>query len=181
MKNSLLLCAAIGCAVIARAEVFQFDLWTGGVSGLSGLNESTPNDSTASGGEVGDGLYYDDVLNLLTVNVAYGVFGFEPLTGSYVGSHLHEGLPGVAGPIAVNLDPLHNAFGQDAGFYTGSVSLSEAQESSLLSGGLYMNIHSTTFGAGEIRGQLVVIPEPGTMALMTLGAGALLWFRRRTG
>ncbi|MHB1307061.1 MAG: CHRD domain-containing protein [Limisphaerales bacterium] len=179
MKNSLLLCAAIGCAVVARAEVFQIDLWTGGVSGLSGLNQSTPNESTASGDEIGDGLYYDDASNLLTVNVAYGMFGFAPLTGSYVASHLHEGLPGVDGPIALDLDPLHNAFGQDAGFYTGTVSLSEAQESSLLSGGLYMNVHSTTFSAGEIRGQLVVIPEPGTLALMTLGAGALLWFRRR--
>ncbi len=37
----------------------------------------------------------------------------------------------------------------------------------------YLNIHSSTFGGGEIRGFLVV-PEPGTAALLALGGMGIL-------
>jgi len=40
-------------------------------------------------------------------------------------------------------------------------------------GKAYMNIHSSTFGGGEIRGFLAPIPEPSTYVLMALGLAAL--------
>jgi len=40
-----------------------------------------------------------------------------------------------------------------------------------------MNIKSAMYPNGEIRGQLV-IPEPGTMALLGLGLGGLFFIRR---
>jgi hypothetical protein len=43
----------------------------------------------------------------------------------------------------------------------------------------YVNIHSSTFGGGEIRGQITLVPEPGTWALAGLGLGSLLLWRRR--
>jgi len=63
---------------------------------------------------------------------------------------------------------------------TGGFSL--AQQISQLEGGLwYINIHSANFGGGEIRGQILPVPEPSTLALLGLGAGALVWrLRRRT-
>jgi hypothetical protein len=52
----------------------------------------------------------------------------------------------------------------------------------LFSGYLYMNVHDSTFPGGEIRGQLLLVPEPSTVALLALGVGgiALQAHRRRT-
>jgi hypothetical protein len=40
-------------------------------------------------------------------------------------------------------------------------------------GRIYWNIHSSTFGSGEIRGFLTLVPEPSSLALFGLGAVAI--------
>ena len=44
-------------------------------------------------------------------------------------------------------------------------------------GKAYWNIHTQTFGGGEIRGFLVPVPEPSSALI--LGAGAMFVMRRR--
>ena len=54
-----------------------------------------------------------------------------------------------------------------------------AQLPNILGGTSYMNFHTTQFGAGEIRGQIVVVPEPETYALLLAGLGVLGVVARR--
>jgi len=42
----------------------------------------------------------------------------------------------------------------------------------------YLNIHTSTFGGGEIRARLALVPEPGTVALLGIGLAALAARRR---
>ena len=56
-----------------------------------------------------------------------------------------------------------------------------ALTSALAQGRAYFNIHTTTFGGGEIRGFLVPapVPEPGALALTGAAFAGVLAYRRR--
>ena len=75
--------------------------------------------------------------------------------------------------------PAGTAFGGDQGGVSSSVDDNLAD---FLVDGLYINIHTTSFGGGEIRGQIdAIVPEPGSLALAALAmiAGGCVLARRR--
>lgn len=49
----------------------------------------------------------------------------------------------------------------------------------ILDGKAYINFHTTQFTGGEIRGTLLQVPQPGTIALLGLGLLGLIGLRRR--
>jgi hypothetical protein len=54
-----------------------------------------------------------------------------------------------------------------------------AQLANLMANGLYFNVHTPDHPGGEIRGQLILIPEPATLGLCLLGLLPALRWRKR--
>jgi hypothetical protein len=49
-----------------------------------------------------------------------------------------------------------------------------AQLNSLLNGGLYFNVHTSDHAGGEIRGQVLLVPEPSSL-LLCCGLAGITW------
>ena len=112
---------------------------------LAGSHEVPSNPSTGLGNLTGT---YDDATNTLSFNLV-----FTGLASPTTVAHFH----GPAAP-GVNASPVI-AFagfpvGVTSGSYSNSYVLTAAQETQLLSGLWYVNIHTTASPGGEIRGQL---------------------------
>lgn len=165
MKNKLLIQALVAAAVLPlQAEILQFDLSPAGSSpatGLSPANEVPAATGTGTGGEILTGITYDTDSNLLSLPIGYGSFaGFSNLTGPATAAHVHGPAPttGTAGPIHdffTAAQHLPAPIATNGGVIIGSATLSAANETALLNGQLYVNIHTAANVNGEIRGQLI--------------------------
>lgn len=103
---------------------------------------------------------------------------FSGLQGTETVSHIHLAPPGVSGGVVHPLplgSPKVGVWSTSDATFT----LTPALVDELKAGNLYVNIHSTVVGSGEIRGQIV--PEPSSMAVLASGAAGLLALRRRKG
>jgi hypothetical protein len=116
------------------------------VTSLSGANERpNPVNTPATGSGT-----FTLQNSTLTFTITY-----SGLSGVATAAHIH----GPAGteqnaPPMVDLAPFNGgAFGV-SGTIAGSVILTAEQKAALLSGQTYVNIHTATFVAGEIRGQI---------------------------
>jgi hypothetical protein len=116
---------------------------------------------------------------------------FAGLSGTVVNGGFHIHGPAAAGASTGVLYPLFPTMtlnpDNKSGTINGSQTLISGQNgfdiptqiNQLNSGLWYFNIHTSTFSGGEIRGQILPVPEPSTWALMGFGAFGLLWRLRR--
>jgi hypothetical protein len=155
---------------------------------LSGANEAPANVSPGTGSAT---VKYDDTLHTLQVSVT-----FSGLSGNTTNSHIHcctavanTGNAGVATqtptftlfPTGVKAGIYNHTFdltlasSWNAAFINGKggtvASAETAFAAGLATGNAYLNIHSTLFPGGEIRGFLAPVPEPEEWAMMLLGFG----------
>ena len=184
------LAVAAFCAFITQANAASIFFDLQGVAGFGLLPGNEPgalNGTPGSGGEIGAGIFFDNVAHTLDVrNVGWGSSqGFNNLSSLANNSHIH-------GPTAANFG---SGFTQTAGvlftlarssdavtggtFTTAPIALTAAQETDLFNGKYYINIHTTLNGGGEIRGFLVAVPEPSTIALGILAAALGVAFQYR--
>lgn len=87
---------------------------------------------------------YNKGTKILTLSITYA--GITPTAW-----HIHKGAAGTAGPVVFDLG---TAFSSPFNYST--MALSAEQETDLLAGLYYVNIHSKIAPGGEIRGQIAV-------------------------
>lgn len=137
---------------------------------LSGAQEVPPTPSPATGSAI---VTLDTDTNLLSWNIT---FTAESLLGTTTASHFHGPAPaGMNAPVIVNIN-LTPGFGSPQ---IGSATISAEHEAFFLAELTYINIHTTTFPGGEIRGQVLMVPEPTSMLLFASGLLPILFAGRR--
>lgn len=155
-------CLAAG---MGQATMLQFDAY------LDGLQETPPVATPGSGTGT---LMLDDTNGNWTMTGT-----FQDLIGTSNNAHIHGPATVGVGPAGV-IAPLTFDFGVTSGNYSGAGTFTAPQMADLIAGLYYVNIHTSFRPGGEIRGQLLLVPEPSTAALLGLGMGLLAGVRRRS-
>jgi hypothetical protein len=119
----------------------------------------------------------------LTLNAGTGLVTITAGTGIYADLlagastvRLQDAAVGANGPtqFLLTLDTPGNT----SGTFSGSGTLTGGAIADMIAGNTYLNITDGVFPSGEIRGQILVTPEPGSLAILA-GAGLLAMRRRR--
>ncbi len=167
--------AATICLIVpaaANATTYNF------AASLDGAQETPPNGSTGTGTGT---FVLDTATHQLSFDITYSGLGSNENA-----AHIHGfSGPGVMSGILFPLPAGVTTSGHKVGAWTG---LTTVQENNIYAGLTYANIHTATFGLGEIRGQiLLVTPIPTAsewglvvFALLLLSSGALFALRRRS-
>jgi hypothetical protein len=163
--TSLLFMAFAGAFIANQALAQTYNL----KADLDSLQEVPPNETLGSGSAD------------LTLNAAAGTITIDAGTGEYsnllVGAtsvRIQDAAPTANGPTLVSLTL--DTPGNTSGTFSGGGTLTSGGIAAALIGNTYINITDPQFPSGEIRGQIVLVPEPGTLAL--LGGAGLLALRR---
>jgi hypothetical protein len=163
---------------------------------LSGPAEAPPNASPGTGTGT---IEFDEDLVTMKIDIV-----FNGLLGNVTAAHIHAatanaftgtagvatqlpsfaGFPhgGTSGAYIQTFD-LTNASSYNPAFVTASGgTVSDALNALLFAaedGKAYLNIHTSAFPGGEIRGFLTAVPEPSSLLVTGWIAGALMLHRRR--
>lgn len=160
MKKLSLVLLLLALAPFSRAQLVMFSGYMDGAQ----AGKVTPGFGTLSGS-------INTATNLFILD-----FSFSNLLAPETAAHIHRGAPGVNGPVVIGAPSF--PLGSPVHFET---TITDALETDLLAGNLYLNVHTSLNPSGEIRGQLIPVPEPSTYALAGAALlGVIAYTRRRS-
>jgi hypothetical protein len=164
--TTAVLAVALSLLTPASAAVLTFNVM------LTGAQETPPTATPATGQAT---LTLEDAVNVLLVNLTY-----SGLVSPATNAHIHCcAPPTAAAPVVIPFIPAGFVTGSTSGSFVGFFLLTPTEVGFVKSGQAYVNIHSDTYPGGEIRGNIAVIPEPATLALLPLALGLIVWRRRK--
>ncbi len=73
---------------------------------------------------------------------------------SVTAAHIHTGTVGMTGGVAINLNVEPVLITETAVIASGTMTLTQAQEATMLADGYYINVHTADYPAGEMRAQV---------------------------
>jgi hypothetical protein len=138
---------------------------------LDGAQDNVPTPATGTAL-----LTLDDIANTLDVSLTYA-----GLLSAATNAHIHCcALPGANAGVVIPFIPAGFATGGTSGSFAHTFTgLTPVLVADIESGLSYINIHTSLFPGGEIRGQ-IVLPEPATPSLMLAALAGMLWAGRRS-
>lgn len=183
--------AALCVAVVSQGAIIEFKLGPVDATG-AGMHPANATGNVSSGGSGGElntrnpllgGITFDTVSRTLEINVGWGTdYGFTDLAGNPT-------LLEVGGPTSVpraEANSIYFFYSDHPGFVgestkdgyfstslalqdnPGSMTYSAAEQATDLMNGLwYLNLRTSAYLGGEIRGQLAVVPEPAHWGMMS--------------
>ena len=158
------LCAPLGAAIVQYQVTLDGNLQQFPVNGSLGTGLAN--------------LTLDTVASTLQFDMSYSGLG-----ANTTNSHIHCcAAPGANGPVIVPFLPAGFVTGATSGTFLASFTLTATQVGNIQSGLSYINIHTTAFPGGEIRGNITaatIVPEPATVGLMGAALGGLALLRRK--
>ena len=146
LSSVLLLVGLVASTACKRTETAPADPALPIIGILDGTQQ-VPMVTSAGRGTIAGS--FDKTSNTFKYSITFT--GLTPL-----GAHFHIGAPGATGPIAIDI-PKNNA-AQD-GYVSpiaGVFILTPANAAALVSNGLYVNLHTLAYPAGEIRADITI-------------------------
>jgi hypothetical protein len=164
MKRLLLVALGVGFASYSSATIFVY------TAALNGF-EQVPQ--VPSPGIANVVLQLNDVNQTLS-----GTGTVQFLLAPPSGFHLHNGAFGANGVIVVDIGTSAIS-GNTINFSNVAVANFATVKANMDARNTYLNIHTTLFPGGEIRGQVAPVPEPATLGALGLGVAAFIRRRRK--
>jgi hypothetical protein len=151
----------------ARADILNFDV------NLDPFQEAPPHNTPGYGSA---DLTLDTVSGYVAVTNNSGIYA-DLLAGA-ITVRIQDAPIGSNGATIVSLTL--DTPGNTSATFSGGGTITAGQVTDMINTNTYVNITDSVFPSGEIRGQIILVPEPTSAALVALGSlGGFLVLRRR--